>query len=367
MGSAKIISASRTGLAGAKFPGRTYAILLIGLAASLVHAQTPIPVPSSQVPGSAPATGIPVDLQAAKHGDKLACLRVAKFYDSREGGRNYSEAFRWFQAASDQGVAEATAWMGSYYLYGHGVTEDKAKGLAFIQSAVAAGDPVGLRFLGLMYESGGVLPRNYTRAFRMFSEAIEKGDTKSYDRLAYLYLKGNGAPRDVPKAISLMQEGSQRGDPWAQLHLASLYEHGDASAEIPTNLPKAMDLYQQAAAQGNSTAAFELARIYKNGEGTEADDKLALQFFRQAARGGYVPAQIEMGDRQQLQGKPENLAYAYAWYSLAAGQGSMKANEKLVLLREQLSPEQKQQGETILKSWSAHLEKDKSEPHSSLP
>jgi uncharacterized protein len=365
MGSAKIASASS--LAGAKLLGRTLAILLIGFAASFVYAQPPIPIPPPQASGGGPVSDLPGDLEAAKRGDKLARLRVAKFYDSREGGRNYTEAFRWFQAASSEGVKEATAWLGSYYLYGHGVTEDKTKGLALIQSAATAGDAVGLRFLGLMYEGGNGVPKNYTRAFRMLSQAVEKGDVKSYDRLAHLYLTGNGAPHDVAKAMSLMQEGSRLGEPWAQMHLANLYEHGDSSAGIPPNPAKAMELYHQAAAQGNSAAAFELAHIYKTGEGIEIDDKLALQFLRQAARGGYVPAQIEMGDWQKSQGGPENLAYAFAWYSLAAGQGSIKANEKLVLLQEQLNPEQKQQGETILKSWSSHLDKDKSEAHPSLP
>lgn len=357
---------SASSLAGATLLRRAFATFLIGVAASFACARpaNAAPLPQASV---GPATDLSVDLQAAKRGDKLACLRVAEFYDSREGGRNYSEAFRWFQAASSQGVTEATAWMGSYYLYGHGVTEDKAKGLALIQSAAAAGDPVGLRFLGLMYEGGNLVPRNYTRAFRMFSEAVEKGDVKSYDRLAHLYLQGDGAPHDVAKAMNLMQEGARLGDSWAQLHLANLYEHGDSSAEIGADAAKAIQLYQQAAAQGNGAAAFELARIYKTGEGTDVDDKLALQLFRQAAREGYVPAQVEMGDWQKSQGGPENLAYAYAWYSLAAGQGSIKANEKLVLLQEQLNPEQKRQGETILKSWSAHSEKGKSESHSAPP
>ena len=77
------------------------------------------------------------DLAAANAGDVQAQIRVAKFYHQGPNrARNYSEAARWFKAASNQGSQEASAWLGSFMMYGRGVPKDYDQGIALITQAI---------------------------------------------------------------------------------------------------------------------------------------------------------------------------------------------------------------------------------------
>lgn len=68
------------------------------------------------------------ELEAANSGDVQAELSVGKaYYGETNVRRNYREAVKWFVKAASQGSAEAEAWLGSCYLYGHGVPQDSGK------------------------------------------------------------------------------------------------------------------------------------------------------------------------------------------------------------------------------------------------
>src|SRR5208282_3886194 len=163
------------------------------------------------------------DLAAAEQGDVDAQLRVAKAYNDER--RNYGLAWKWFEAASKQGSLEATAWLGSLYLYGHGVSQDVARAASLIQKAVAGDDAVGQRFLGTMYQDGVGVPRDYSKAFIFYSKAAAQQDAPSFDRIGSLYLHGLGVQKDRERAFQAFASGANLGDSWAQLHVGQMEEN----------------------------------------------------------------------------------------------------------------------------------------------
>jgi TPR repeat protein len=146
-------------------------------------------------------------------------LRLAKAYN--EGAvvngavivrQNRAKALKWFQAASAQGSAEASAWLGSLYLLGHGVPQDLTRASALIQSAVAGGDPVGLVWAGFLYETGEGVARDYQKAAAYYSEAVAKSEIHAFDRLGSLYLRGAEAePQSTSAGGGFMGRESAAG------------------------------------------------------------------------------------------------------------------------------------------------------------
>jgi Sel1 repeat len=110
----------------------------------------------SAIPPGALRSAPPADvLAAANAGDRQSQLAVGKAYNG-DGivRRDYPEAVKWFTAAAALGSVEASAWLGSCYVYGHGVPQDMSQGTSLIEAAAGQNNPVGLRLLGIMYEEG---------------------------------------------------------------------------------------------------------------------------------------------------------------------------------------------------------------------
>ncbi|MGB2604187.1 MAG: tetratricopeptide repeat protein, partial [Candidatus Sulfotelmatobacter sp.] len=115
------------------------------------------------------------EVNLAGGGNVAAQLSVAKAYYAGTTGtsdaRNYSAAVSYFQTASNNGSAEAKAWLGTLYLHGQGVVKSTATALSLIQASASANNPVGLRFLGLMYEGGQGVTQSFATAASYFSQA----------------------------------------------------------------------------------------------------------------------------------------------------------------------------------------------------
>lgn len=294
------------------------------------------------------------DLRAAGLGDPSAQLRVGKAYyfgtNEATGKGNRTEAMKWFEAGSTGGSKEATAWLGNGYLNGDGVKENKVRGAELIRSAAEANDPVGLRFMALMYHDGNGVRRDYFQAFQLFSKAVALNDPYSYDWLANLYRTGRGTSKNMPKAVELYAEGARLGDPFAQLQLAALYYTGAPEAPLAQDRSRSLQLYEASAAQGNKVAAFYVGKMYASGTGVQQDYKKAVDYYLQAARHRYPPAELSMGEASEHGlGMAVNLLDAYAWYSLAADNGNPKANERLVALTSSFNQSRKIQADKQLR------------------
>lgn len=301
-------------------------------------------------------------LNAANQANPQADLALAKaLYRGPEQRRNYREACKLFGEASARGSAEATAWLGSCYIYGRGVgKKDLAQGVSLLQAAAQADDAVGLMFLGVLHIRGLGVKRDHIKAADLFSRAVSKGYAPAYARLGGLYKRGHGVKPDIGKAFELFKEGAQKGDPWSQLRLGQLAYKGfvgpqgeGLSQRSPSpNYGMALQFFSQAADRGNRAAAFKVAQMYESQLGVAQDMKKAARYYRQSARAGDRRAQLAMGRLSEMR-SPYGPIWAYAWYTLAIRQGDVTAREYLDALRVKLTPEQLQKAEALLARWKA--------------
>jgi uncharacterized protein len=292
------------------------------------------------------------DLAAAKAGDVQAQLKVAHFYyHGPNRARNYSEAVRWFQAASSQGSQEASAWLGSCLMYGRGTPKDYDRGIALITQAANANDPVGLRFAAQLVQK--VLHDN-VRAAGLFEQAVQLGDANSMAWLGRMYLMGRGVPQDRNKAISLFNQGAAKGDEWAQLALGRIFLQKDQK-----NPNRAVQLFAASAAQGNAIAALRLGLMLQSGREVPQDLVQAARYLRQSAGSGYAPGERALGRTFELGiGVPANPVYAFIWYNLASQQGDKLAGDRLVKLTGNMSSADLEKARLTLNKWDARIYAD---------
>jgi TPR repeat protein len=154
-----------------------------------------------------------------------------------------------------------------------------ASGLELLVGAAEAGNPAAMNFLGVLYASGSQLPRDYSMAIYWFQKAIDRGSSDAMDNLARMYLVGMGVPRDYVNALR-----------W----------------------------FERSAAHGNAHSMYSAAVMAEEGLGISRDPKLARTMYRQAAKFGFVPAMIWVGDDYARGATNErDLVEAYAWLELA--------------------------------------------------
>ena len=330
----------------AKFPAGWGLLLAAWICASGQVATKP--APGMRAAESARQQVLQKDLATARQGSTEAQLRVAKFYYARNAGkRDLGMAMQWFQKASDQGSAEATAWLGAGYLYGHGVGKDEKQAEILIRQAADKGDPVGLRFMGVLAEKA----KDYSQAAEFYGRAKELGDGNASVRLAHMYTHGLGVAVDKGKAEDLLQQAAGQGDVWAQLRLGRLYEQGDRKAGIRKRPLLSVKYYGDAAAQGNRLAAYRLGKIYSRGYGqlVPRDKQKSFQYFKQSAFQGYAPALFELGRMKELgDGVEASPIAAYYWYSLGKRRGHEQSAERLLALQSKMSAEQVKTAEGLL-------------------
>ena len=292
------------------------------------------------------------DLAAANAGDVQAQIRVAKFYHQGPNrARNYSEAARWFRAASNQGSQEASAWLGSFMMYGRGVPKDYDQGIALITQAAIANDPVGLRFAGQLAQKA---LHDDVQAASLFQQAADLGDANAMAWLGRMYLMGKGVPQDRNKAISLFNQGAAKRDPWAELALGRIFLQKDQK-----NPNRAVQLFTDSAAQGNAIAALRLGLILQSGTNVPQDLTTAARYLRQSAGSGYGPGERALGRTFELGiGVPVNHVYAFIWYNLASQQGDKLAGDRLAKLTGNMSSADLQKARLTLSKWDARIYAD---------
>ena len=114
--------------------------------------------------------------------------------------------------------------------------------------------------------------------------------------------------------------------------VAANWESGQAAYDAG-NYHEAHNIWQVLAEQGDELSQFNLAVTYSSGEGTEKNDRYALEWYTKSAEQGYAPAQFNLG-AVYLEGKftDEEAKKAATWWQMAADQGFVQAQFNLASL-----------------------------------
>ena len=168
-----------------------------------------------------------------------------------------------------------------------------------------------------------------------YRQAAENDHAEAQYVLATMYKTGRGLQRDPALAAEWYGRSAEAGYPLAQFTMGNIYMKGDG---VPQNVPMAVKLYSQAAEQDHAQAQYNLG-VYYYRAGTAADYRKAEQWFIRAARQDEPSSQNALG---RMYASPHagirlDRVRAYAWFSLAAANGSTDAQAELNKLKAKLS------------------------------
>lgn len=261
---------------------------------------------------------------------------------------DFAGAMERFKVAYNKvGWPEAALAIGDMYLYGQGTPANPAEAAAWYtklanerrkdtdQSPYDPKDPekaspraeAHLRLARLYMEGVGV-SKDARAARAQYRKTDELNYIPGRYALGRMLLTGFGGERDVHKGVALVASAAEHGYAPAQWTLARLYDDGSALARDDK---LALEWYQQAAFNPKPDdkrphALLALARIYDQGKGVKADQARALAFYKNAAIAGHPGAQNALAtyfyEGSQVK---QDLALARKLFIAAAAQGEQEA------------------------------------------
>jgi TPR repeat protein len=167
--------------------------------------------------------------------------------------------------------------------------------------------------LGILYQEGKGVERSIDTAISWYQKGAEQGHSPSCYNLALLLLED---PSMLAKGAQWMLRAAEEGSEMAQLAMGDLYIEGRGVAR---NVREGIQWIRKAHEAGLAEATFKLGILSERGVEQEANSKMALAFFEQAAKAEYLPAMLYLGAKWRSgQGGPPDYAKAREWYRKAA-------------------------------------------------
>lgn len=127
--------------------------------------------------------------------------------------------------------------------------------------------------------------------------------------------------------VAELRRGVLAGDLRSTEELGLILQQGiqdrNGRSIVRRNTRKGFELLRQAAERGDPKAAFSLGNAYGDGLGTRRSDRLALRWYRRAARHGMDIAAGNIASTYRQQGKHR---LAFRWWRRAASLGDGDAS-----------------------------------------
>ena len=138
--------------------------------------------------------------QAASAGLPVAQYNLAVMLAAGRGSeRNFAEALRWYEAAGEQGMAEAQFNAGMLLLQGApGVPRDSARGIVWLRKAAGRGLAPAEYNLGVLREFGRGMERDLNAALAWYERASRQNYEPARARLARLKSAAAAAGAALP-------------------------------------------------------------------------------------------------------------------------------------------------------------------------
>lgn len=250
---------------------------------------------------------------------------------------NYDSAVAHFQRAHDEGIAEASAFLGIAYISGEGVAVDSQKGVDLLHhAATEEREPRAMNALAVVYENDERMAQRYRWASHWYEESAKKGFAEGMRNLGRLYRLGLGVPRSDSLALASYQSAVAAGSPEALVDIGRMHETGLAGRR---NLREALRLYGEAAAAQSALGMYAMGRAYEEGVLLRRDYGQARAWYLRGACAGSPEAMNNLGALYERGlGEPADKAQAIRWFRRAADAGSTVAMANLARLDAERSP-----------------------------
>ncbi len=178
---------------------------------------------------------------------------------SRRQQRQMDEVMRLWEAAAEQGLAEAQFNLALTYQQGEGVDVNFKKAVEWFEKAAEQGDAHAQCNLGIMYYDGHGVDVNYKKAVQWYEKAAEQGHVNAQKNLGLMYGEGYGVDVNYQKAVQWYEKAAEQGDAQAQYNVGVMYEFGPQGVDQSDSM--AMRWYAKAAAQGDVDAQARIDGI----------------------------------------------------------------------------------------------------------
>ncbi len=132
---------------------------------------------------------------AAAESAKEILQQGIMYYDGVGVERDVDKAAQLFLKAAEMGNVDAMAYMGTCYIYGEGVEENRTEALKWVTLAAKGGDEASMITLASYYED-----EDPETSFKWVKRAAELGNIDAMSWLAYCYSEGVGTEKDAAKA-----------------------------------------------------------------------------------------------------------------------------------------------------------------------
>jgi TPR repeat protein len=222
--------------------------------------------------------------RAATAGDVQGMIELGLANEMARGvPQNYSEACRWYRAATERGSAHAA------YCYAD------------------------------MFECGKGVPKNPPEAVRLYKQAADAGHERAQAKYGLICEQGSlGIQKNLPEAVRYYKMSSDQGNARGMFYYADMLEFGKGVAK---NMPEAVKLYRLAAQKGYAPAIGYLGWLLVEGDGVQKDVDSGVRLLLAAADEGDVQSMIKLGGLLEKQG---SLDKAFTFYKMAAETGAVR-------------------------------------------
>lgn len=216
---------------------------------------------------------------ACERGDIYACFTLWVSYP--DGLWKKKDVVEW-EAACNHGDAKACAVLGYRYCLAEGAPIDVERGRNLLMQACEAGYPKSCGEVAAIYATKPELYADGEQERVLWRRACDGGDVHACFVLAESHQSGlRGMPVDKAKAMELFAETCSKGQPDACNRLG--WEHrkgGDAEA----NDRLAVEFFRKACDGveygGSTLGCVNLADMYRSGRGVERDEIRARELYR---------------------------------------------------------------------------------------
>lgn len=200
---------------------------------------------------------------------------------------DFDVAFKWYQAASDAGMALASRELGMN-LMGETYPPEKRdypRALKSLLIAIDQGATDVSRWIGQVYHRAGPDLRDYAKAEEWYlKSAVDEKNANGMDALGTFYGFAEGREPLWDKCVLWYGRAVEGGSALAAFNLGQMYYY---AVGVDKDIAKAVELLGIGAQRGNLRSMDLLGHAYNEGIEVAFDGELAAQYLYQAVIFGF--------------------------------------------------------------------------------
>jgi TPR repeat protein len=236
---------------------------------------------------------------AADQGYSVAECSVGLMYYHEKGVKlNYEEAFKYFKLAADKGYANAQYFIGIMYYYGQGTKQDFTNAYKYLKLVVDQNNIDKEQYteaqymVGLMYYYGHGIDKNQLAALLLFRNAAEKSHTNAQYMVGFMYYYGHRVSKSYMNAFTNFESAAVKNHTDAQYMVGFMYYYGQ---HVSQSYKDAFHYLKLAADKDHTEAQYMLGIMYYNGQHVSQSYEDSLSYLKLAADKDHTEAQYMLG------------------------------------------------------------------------